>query len=101
VLLSFVGYNAFFTYLRPFLEVVAHVGVREFSGIQLGSGIASVVGTSVAGAVVRWNLRLTLILVPLLISVLAVALVVFGSMPLVTAGLVALWGFAFSIISVG
>jgi predicted MFS family arabinose efflux permease len=101
VLLLFVGHNAFFTYLRPFLEVVTQVDVRELSGILLGSGIASVVGTSVAGAVVGWNLRLTLILVPLLMSVLAVGLVVFGSMPLVTAVLVALWGFAFSIIPVG
>jgi DHA1 family purine ribonucleoside efflux pump-like MFS transporter len=33
--------------------------------------------------------------------VFAVGLVVFGSIPLVTAVLVALWGFAFSIIPVG
>jgi predicted MFS family arabinose efflux permease len=72
VILLFVGHNAFFNYLRPFLE-----------------------------AVVGWNLRLTRILVPVLMSVLAVALVMFGSMPLVTAVLVALWGFAFSIIPVG
>jgi predicted MFS family arabinose efflux permease len=101
VLLSFGGHFAFFTYLRPFLEVVTHVGVRELSGILLGSGIATVVGTSLAGAVVARNLRLTLVLMPLLMSVLAAALVVFGSIPLVTAVLVALWGLAFSIIPVG
>jgi DHA1 family purine ribonucleoside efflux pump-like MFS transporter len=101
VLLAFVGHTAFFTYLRPFLEGVTHVGVRGLSGILLGSGIASVVGTSLAGAVLAWNLRLTLALMPLLMSVLAVGLVVFGSVPLVTAVLVALWGFAFSIIPVG
>lgn len=101
VLLSFGGHFAFFTYLRPFLEGVTHVGVRELSGILLGPGIASVVGTSLAGAVVARNLRLTLVLMPLLMSVLAVALVVFGSIPLVTAVLVALWGLAFSIIPVG
>jgi predicted MFS family arabinose efflux permease len=101
VLLFFGGHFAYFTYVRPFLEVVTHVDVRVFSAIQLGSGLASVVGTSLAGALLARNLRLTLILMPLLMSVLAVALVVFGSIPLVTAVLVTLWGFAFSIIPVG
>ena len=45
VLLLFGGHFAFFTYLRPFLEVVAHVGVRGLSWILLGSGIASVIGS--------------------------------------------------------
>ncbi len=101
VLLAFAGLATYFTYLRTFLEVVTHVGVRVLSGILLGSGIASVVGTSLAGAVLAWNLRRMLALLPLLMSVLAVGLVVFGSVPLVTAVLVALWGCAFSIIPVG
>jgi predicted MFS family arabinose efflux permease len=101
VLLSFAGHFAFFTYLRPFLEGVTHVGVQELSGILLGSGIASVVGTSIAGAVVARKGRLTLALMPLLMSVLAVALVVFGGVPLAKTVLVALWGLAFSIIPVG
>jgi predicted MFS family arabinose efflux permease len=101
VLLAFGGHTTYFTYLRPFLEDVTHVGVRELSGILLGSGIASVVGTSLAGTVLAWNLRRTLALLPLLMSMLAGGLVVFGSVPLVTAMLVALWGCAFSIIPVG
>jgi predicted MFS family arabinose efflux permease len=101
VLLAFGGNFTFFTYLRPFLEGVTHVGVRALSGILLASGIASVVGTSVAGAVLARNLRLALVLMPLLMSILAVGLVVFGGVPLVTALLVALWGFAFSIMPVG
>lgn len=101
VLLSFGGHFAAFTYLRPFLEGVTHVGVRELSGILLLSGIASVVGTSLAGAVVAWNLRLTLTLMPLLMSLFVAALVLFGSIPLGTTILVALWGCAFSIIPVG
>jgi len=80
---------------------VTHVGVRELSLIQLGFGIASVVGTALAGAMLTRNLRLTLILLPLLMSVLAAGLVALGSEPLVTAGLVALWGFAFSIVPIG
>jgi predicted MFS family arabinose efflux permease len=95
------GHFTFFTFLRPFLEGVTHVGVRELSGILLLSGIASVVGTALAGAVVAWNLRLTLTLMPLLMSVFAAGLVVVGSIPLRAAVLVALWGCAFSIIPVG
>ena len=101
VLLFFAGHFAYFTYLRPFLEEVTHVGVRELSLIQLGFGLASVVGTVFAGAMLTRSLRLTLILLPLLMSVLAAGLVAFGSDPLVTAGLVALWGFAFSIVPIG
>jgi len=101
VLLFFAGHFAYFTYLRPFLEEVTHVGVRELSLIQLGFGLASVVGTVFAGAMLTRSLRLTLIFLPLLMSVLAAGLVAFGSDPLVTAGLVALWGFAFSIVPIG
>lgn len=90
VLLAFGGHFTYFTYLRPFLEGVTHVGVRELSGILLVSGIASVVGTSLAGVVVAWNLRLTLTIMPLLMSLFAAGLVVVGSVPLGAAVLVAL-----------
>jgi predicted MFS family arabinose efflux permease len=101
VLLVFGGHFTFFTYLRPFLEGATHVGVRELSEILLLSGIASVVGTSLAGAVVAWNLRLKLTIMPLLMCLFAAGLVMVGGVPLGAAVLVALWGCAFSIIPVG
>ncbi len=101
VLLFFAGHFAYFTYLRPFLETVTGVGVRELSLIQLGFGVASVIGTVLAGAMLTRNLQLTLILLPLFMCVLAIGLTTFGGDPLVTAGLVALWGFAFSIVPIG
>ena len=100
-LLFFAGHFACFTYLRPILETVTHVGVREFSLIQIGSGIASFVGTFLAAMLLARNLRLTLILMMLMMSVFAAGLVVFGNDLLVTATLVALWGFAFSIVPIG
>lgn len=101
VLLFFAGHFAFFTYLRPFLEAVTQVSVQELSLIQLGFGIASVVGTIFAGAMLTRNLRLTITFLPLLMGLLAVGLVLLGGFLLVAAGLVALWGFAFSIVPIG
>ncbi|MCS6910263.1 MAG: MFS transporter [Anaerolineales bacterium] len=101
VLLLFAGRFAYFTYLRPFLESVTGVDVRALSLVQLGFGVASIVGTALAGAMLTHNLRLTLILLPLFMCALAVGLMTFGSHTLVTAGLVALWGFAFSVVPIG
>ena len=44
------------------------------------------------------DLRLTLGLVPLLMGVLAVGLIVFGAVALVTSALVALWGLVFGTV---
>ena len=44
------------------------------------------------------DLRLTLGLVPLLMGVLAVGLIVFGGVALVTSALVALWGLVFGTV---
>lgn len=98
---SFAGHNAFFTYVRPFLEGVAHVGVTELTGILLVFGIAGFIGTSVSGPLLKWNLSLTIALMCLLMSALAAALTGFGPIPLVTTVLLAMWGFANGIVPVG
>ncbi|HCD1333157.1 TPA: MFS transporter [Klebsiella variicola subsp. variicola] len=85
-ILIFSGHFAFFTYLRPFLETVAQASVEGVSLILLGFGIANFIGTSVASYLLSRSLRLTLALVPLMMSVLAL--------------LVALWGFAFGLVPV-
>lgn len=94
-ILVFTGHFAFFTYLRPFLEQVAGVGVNGLSAILLGYGVANFVGTSLAGRVLEHRLRPMLIAMPALMVVLGVALVALGRAPLVDAVLVALWGMAF------
>ncbi|EIU1680566.1 MFS transporter [Pseudomonas aeruginosa] len=78
VLLVFVGHFAFFTYLRPFLEHVAGVGVNGLSAILLGFGVANFAGTSLAGALLQRNLRLTLLLMPLAMGLMGLA---FGTVP--------------------
>jgi Arabinose efflux permease len=100
-ILIFSGHFAFFTYLRPFLETVALTSVEGVSLILLGFGVANFIGTSVAGYLLSKNLRLTLALVPFVMSLLALLMVMFGHVALLDAFLVAVWGFAFGLVPVG
>jgi len=100
VLLVFTGHFAFFTYLRPFLEVVTGVGVNGLSVILLGFGVANFIGTSLAGFVLERSLRMTLLLMPLAMGAIALALVALGRAPIADALLVALWGMAFGAVPV-
>ncbi len=99
-ILIFSGHFAFFTYLRPFLETVAQASVEGVSLILLGFGIANFIGTSVASYLLSHSLRLTLALVPLMMSVLALLMVTFGHLTMLDGLLVALWGFAFGLVPV-
>lgn len=99
-ILIFSGHFAFFTYLRPFLETVAQASVEGVSLILLGFGIANFIGTSVASYLLSRSLRLTLALVPLMMSVLALLMVTFGHLTVLDGLLVALWGFAFGLVPV-
>jgi predicted MFS family arabinose efflux permease len=100
-ILIFSGHFAFFTYLRPFLETVAQASVEGVSLILLGFGVANFIGTSIAGHLLSRSLRLTLALVPLAMSVLALMMVTFGHIALLDGLLVAMWGFAFGLVPVG
>ena len=100
VLLVFTGHFAFFTYLRPFLEVVTGVGVNGLSVILLGFGVANFIGTSLAGFALVRSLRMTLLLMPLAMGAIALALVALGRAPIADALLVALWGMAFGAVPV-
>ena len=99
--LFFMGQFALFTYLRPFLETVAQASVEGVSLILLGFGVANFIGTSIAGHLLARSLRLTLALVPLAMSVLALMMVAFGHVALLDGLLVAMWGFAFGLVPVG
>jgi DHA1 family purine ribonucleoside efflux pump-like MFS transporter len=100
VLLVFTGHFAFFTYLRPFLEVVTGVGVNGLSVILLGFGVANFIGTSLAGFLLERSLRMTLLVMPLAMGGIALALVALGRAPIADALLVALWGMAFGAVPV-
>lgn len=98
--LTFGGYIAFFTYLRPFLEGVTHLTVTTITGALFAMGLASFAGSTVAGRVVGWNRRAVHILTPLLMGVLILGFFLFGHLSAVTAVLLALFGFLFSFLPV-
>lgn len=96
----FGGHFAFFTYLRPLLENVAHFSVSGVSAILLGFGIANILGTAASGMMLRRSLKGTLLFMPLIMALMAAILVRFGESQPVTAILVTLWGFVFGAVPV-
>jgi predicted MFS family arabinose efflux permease len=99
-MLVFSGHFAFFTYVRPFLEQVAGVGISAVSGILLGFGIANFLGTLLAGPMVERSLRVALMSMPLLMGALGLGLVGLGDTPLADTIMIALWGAAFGVVPV-
>jgi predicted MFS family arabinose efflux permease len=97
----FMGQFALFTYLRPFLETVTHVGVAGLTGMLLTIGVAGFVGTTAIGVFLDAHLYRTLVVIPLVMAVLAGALVAFGGSAPVVAVLLALWGLVATAAPVG
>jgi predicted MFS family arabinose efflux permease len=100
VTLVFTGHFALFTYIRPFLETVTGVSVGGMSAILLGFGVANFFGTLLGGFMLERNLRLTLLIMPLAMGLLALALAILGSLPLAASMMIALWGLAFGAVPV-
>nr|WP_294839877.1 MFS transporter [uncultured Methylotenera sp.] len=88
----FMGQFALFTYLRPFLESVTHVGVTTLSLMLLTMGVAGFVGTLLIGVFLKDWLYRTLMIIPLLMAIIAIALTIFGYSPLITTVLLGVWG---------
>lgn len=97
----FMGQFALFTYLRPFLETVTHVGVATLSLLLLVIGVAGFIGTAVIGMVLKRGLYGPLIAIPALMAVIAVALIPVGSWVLPVAVLLGLWGLMATATPVG
>lgn len=97
----FLGQFALFTYVRPFLETVAHVNVSALSLILLGIGVAGVIGTAMIGAFLKRGLYETLIVIPVLMAAIAVTLIPFGASAGTAAVLLAMWGLLATAAPVG
>ncbi|MFJ5160620.1 MFS transporter [Pantoea sp. NPDC088449] len=98
--LVFGGHFAFFTYLRPYLEHAIGFGVNGISTLLFCFGVANILGTSLAGHMLRYSLRLTLALVPLVMALLAIALIYVEQSTTGVSVLVVLWGFLFGAVPV-
>ncbi|MBY5828499.1 MFS transporter [Rhizobium ruizarguesonis] len=88
----FMGQFALFTYLRPFLETVEHVNVSTLSLVLLMMGVTGFIGTSLIGALLTDGLYRTLIIIPVVMALIAVALVLPGAGVAMTALLLGVWG---------
>lgn len=76
--LFFMGQFMVFTYLRPFLEAVAHVNAATLSLLLLTMGVAGFVGTTLIGRFLKDGLYQTLAIIPVLLAAIAVALIASG-----------------------
>ncbi|CAM5390741.1 Purine ribonucleoside efflux pump NepI OS=Afipia felis OX=1035 GN=nepI PE=4 SV=1 [Afipia felis] len=88
----FMGQFALFTYVRPFLESVTHVEVSTLSLVLLMMGVAGFIGTSFIGVFLKDHLYRTLIVIPVLMAIIAVALIALGKEIGPTATLLSIWG---------
>ena len=94
VAMLFVGQFALFTYLRPFLEQVTHVGVSLLSVMLLIVGASGFAGTLVIGRIVDKALFVILTALPAIMALVALALALLGGSAPAVALLLAIWGFA-------
>lgn len=97
----FMGQFALFTYVRPFLESVAHVGVSTLSLILLVIGIAGFIGTVIIGTFLKRGLYRTLIAIPIMMAAIALTLIPFGGQIGAAAMLLGLWGLLATAAPVG
>lgn len=97
----FMGQFALFTYLRPFLETVTHASVSTLSLLLLGVGVAGFIGTLAIGTFLKRGLYGPLITIPILMSLIALALIPFGAWVAPVAVLLGLWGLIATATPVG
>ncbi|WP_199897786.1 MFS transporter [Acetobacter papayae] len=88
----FMGQFTLFTYVRPFLEVVAHVDVSTLSLILLLMGISGFIGTMLIGNALKHSVYPALIVIPALMAFLAVGLILIGQWIVASAAMLTAWG---------
>ncbi len=90
--LAFMGQFALSTYLRPVLETITRLGIGPLSLVLFGIGIAGLVGTALAGWLLRRHLSTALIGLPLVLATIALLLVPLAGAALPATLLLLLWG---------
>lgn len=101
IFLSFGGHFALFTYMRPYVEQVAHYSSSAFSVVLLLFGVSNFAGTLVSRRVVGRHLSASLVLAPVAMSIAALGLAAFGAGYAPTVGLALVWAAAFALVPVG
>lgn len=97
----FMGQFVLFTYIRPFLETVTRVDVATVSLVLLVIGVAGFAGTLLIGRFLGRGLYRTLVIIPVLMAVIAAALVPAGGWIAAVVVLLGLWGLMSTAAPVG
>ncbi|KRE91430.1 MFS transporter [Arthrobacter sp. Soil764] len=97
----FMGQFVLFTYIRPFLETVTRVDVATVSLVLLVIGVAGFAGTLLIGRFLGKGLYRTLVIIPVLMAVIAAALVPAGGWIAAVVVLLGLWGLMSTAAPVG
>ena len=101
VALLFMGQFTLFTYLRPFLETVTGVDVPGLSLLLLIMGVAGLAGTMMVGALVTRYLFRVLLAIPLIMALIAFAVIAAGAWIVPVAVLLGSWGLIATCAPVG
>ncbi len=101
VLLVISGHFAGFTYVRPVLEQVTHLGFETISLVLLVFGVAGFFGNFAGAFLAERDPRLAVLAGAGLVAASALAVVTLGAAPAVVAIALAVWGFAFAMLPVG
>ena len=93
ILCLFMGQFSLSTYMRPFLETVTGMTVSRLSFTLLVLGVTGFIGTIVVGRLLSKTLFPILIGWPLIMSLIGLGFISFGSDEYSTIWVVAAWGF--------
>lgn len=96
-----MGQFALFTYVRPFLETVTFASATQLSLILLVIGVAGFIGTLLIGTVLRRGFYTTLVAIPVVMALIAAALMAFGHHLAAVTALLGLWGLVATAAPVG
>lgn len=97
----FMGQFVLFTYVRPFLETVTRVDVSMLSMVLLIIGVAGFIGTLLIGTFLKIGMYRTLVCIPVLMAVIALALIVSGDGVVAAFVLLGIWGLVATAAPVG
>ncbi|QNC81133.1 MFS transporter [Klebsiella quasipneumoniae] len=97
----FMGQFTLFTYIRPFLETVTRVDDAMVTLVLLVIGVAGFIGTTLIGRVLKRGFYPTLMAIPVLMAITALALIAFGSQVAIVTALLGLWGLISTAAPVG
>ncbi len=98
---SFAGYNVFFTYLRPFLELDLSLYPATLSCVLGVFGVANCLGTFAAGLLFERRYRGCMIVLQILLAFVAAMLLLLDKTRWTSILLVVLWGLIWGFMPVG